>query len=65
MYEFKELLQENIMETMTTNWLNVCTKIKVDFPCEPTFSDEKHILDLILKNIIIPQKASHIAVHFC
>ena len=51
MYEFKELLEENIHSTMSSNWQTVCTKIQADISSQPDFLAERRILDIITKNI--------------
>lgn len=51
MYEFKSVVDKNILSVMTSNWHTACAKIQADIAGEPTFTQERHILDVITKNI--------------
>ena len=51
MYEFKQIIAENIVTVMASNWQTTCGMICPDLSAAPKFMEEKHILGVITKNI--------------
>ena len=51
MYEFKSVVDKNILSVMTSNWHTACAKIQADISGTPNFTQERRILDVITKNI--------------